>query len=101
MTAGCQTGNVGNALNSQTTPTRSQCPLELHFQQPAKSTPTEIVGKLTNEINAGLTDSKTRAQLADLGGTPLLGSPADFGKLIAEEIEKWAKVVKVAGLKPD
>ena len=66
-----------------------------------KSTPTEIVGKLTNEINAGLTDSKIRAQLADLGGTPLPGSPADFGKLIAEEIEKWAKVVKVAGLKPD
>ncbi len=66
-----------------------------------KSTPTEIVGKLINEINAGLTDSKIRAQLADLGGTPLPGSPADFGKLIAEEIEKWAKVVKVAGLKPD
>ena len=65
-----------------------------------KSTPTEIVGKLTKEINAGLTDSKMRAQLADLGGTPLPASPADFGKLIAEEIEKWAKVVKVAGLKP-
>jgi tripartite-type tricarboxylate transporter receptor subunit TctC len=66
-----------------------------------KSTPTEIVGKLTQEINAGLTDSKMRAQLADLGGTPLPGSPGDFGKLIAEEIEKWAKVVKVAGIKPE
>jgi hypothetical protein len=41
MTAGCQTGNVGNALNSQTTPTRSQCPLELHFQQPASLTESE------------------------------------------------------------
>ena len=66
-----------------------------------KNTPAEIVGKLNNEINAGLTDPKIRAQLADLGGTPLPGSPADFGKLIAEETEKWAKVVKVAGLKPD
>jgi len=53
------------------------------------------------EINAGLDDPKLSARLADLGGTPLPGSPADFGKLIADETEKWGKVVKFAGIKPD
>jgi tripartite-type tricarboxylate transporter receptor subunit TctC len=66
-----------------------------------KSTPTEIVDKLNKEINAGLADPKMKARLADLGGTPLLGSPADFRKLIAEETEKWAKVVKFSGAKAD
>jgi tripartite-type tricarboxylate transporter receptor subunit TctC len=53
------------------------------------------------EINAGLVDAKTKARLADLGLTALAGSPADFGKLIAEETEKWSKVVKFSGAKPD
>jgi tripartite-type tricarboxylate transporter receptor subunit TctC len=66
-----------------------------------KNTPAEIVDKLNKEINAGLADPKLRARLADLGGTVLAGSPADFGKLIAEETEKWAKVIKSAGIKPD
>ena len=66
-----------------------------------KNTPAEIVDKLNKEINAGLADPKMKARLADLGGTVLAGSPADFGKLIAEETEKWAKVVKFAGIKPD
>jgi tripartite-type tricarboxylate transporter receptor subunit TctC len=66
-----------------------------------KSTPTEIVDKLNKEINAGLADPKMKARLADLGGTPLLGSPADFRKLIAEETDKWAKVVKFSGAKAD
>jgi tripartite-type tricarboxylate transporter receptor subunit TctC len=66
-----------------------------------KSTPAEIVDKLNKEINAALADSKLKARLADLGGTVLPGSPADFGKLVADEIEKWAKVVKFAGIKPD
>jgi tripartite-type tricarboxylate transporter receptor subunit TctC len=66
-----------------------------------KSTPAEIVGKLNREINAALADPKFKARLADLGGTSLSGSPADFGKFIAEETEKWAKVVKFAGLKPE
>jgi tripartite-type tricarboxylate transporter receptor subunit TctC len=66
-----------------------------------RKTPTEIVDKLNREINAGLADPKITARLADVGGTPLPGSPADFGKLIAEETEKWAKVVKFAGLKPE
>ena len=66
-----------------------------------KNTPAEIIDKLNQEINAGLTDPKIKARLVDLGGTVLAGSPADFGKLIAEETEKWAKVVKFAGLKPD
>jgi tripartite-type tricarboxylate transporter receptor subunit TctC len=66
-----------------------------------KATPAEIVDKLNKEINAALADPNMKARLADLGGTALAGSPADFGKLIAEEIEKWAKVVKSAGIKPE
>jgi tripartite-type tricarboxylate transporter receptor subunit TctC len=66
-----------------------------------KNTPADIVDKLNNEINAGLADPKLKARLADLGGTPLVGSPAEFGKLIAEDIEKWAKVIKFAGIKPE
>jgi tripartite-type tricarboxylate transporter receptor subunit TctC len=65
-----------------------------------KTTPAEIVEKLNNEINTGLADPKLKARLADLGGTVLPGSPADFGKLIVEETEKWAKVIKFAGIKP-
>jgi tripartite-type tricarboxylate transporter receptor subunit TctC len=64
-----------------------------------KNTPSEIVDKLNKEINAGLADSKLRARLADLGGTVIPGSPADFGKLVAEEIEKWGKVVRFSGAK--
>jgi tripartite-type tricarboxylate transporter receptor subunit TctC len=66
-----------------------------------KNTPAEIVEKLNKEINAGLADPKIKARLADLGGTLLAGSPADFGKLIADETEKWGKVVKFAGIKPE
>jgi tripartite-type tricarboxylate transporter receptor subunit TctC len=66
-----------------------------------KNTPAEIVEKLNKEINVGLADPKIKARLADLGGTLLAGSPADFGKLIADETEKWGKVVKFAGIKPE
>jgi len=66
-----------------------------------KNTPAEIVDRLNKEINAGLADPKIKARLAGLGGMVLAGSPAEFGKLIADETEKWAKVVKFAGLKPD
>jgi tripartite-type tricarboxylate transporter receptor subunit TctC len=66
-----------------------------------RNTPTEIVDKLNNEINAGLADPKIKARLADLGVTVFSGSPVDFGKLIADETEKWGKVVKFAGLKPE
>jgi tripartite-type tricarboxylate transporter receptor subunit TctC len=66
-----------------------------------KATPAEIIDKLNKEISAGLADPNMKAQLADLGGTVLAGSPADFGKLIADETEKWAKVVKFAGIKAD
>ena len=66
-----------------------------------RNTPAEIVDRLNKEINAGLADPKIKARLADLGGTVLPGSPADFGKLIADETEKWAKVIKFAGIKPE
>jgi len=66
-----------------------------------KDTPVQIVDKLNSEINVALADPKIKARLADLGATVLRGSPADFGKLIAEETEKWAKVVKFAGIKAE
>jgi tripartite-type tricarboxylate transporter receptor subunit TctC len=66
-----------------------------------KATPAEIVEKLNKEINASLADPKLQARLADLGGTVVMGSPADFGKFIADETEKWAKVVKFTGIKAD
>jgi len=64
-----------------------------------KNTPSEIIDKLNKEINAGLGDLKMKARLADLGGTPLVGSPADFSRHNAEDTEKWAKVIKFAGIK--
>jgi tripartite-type tricarboxylate transporter receptor subunit TctC len=66
-----------------------------------KNTPPQIIDKLNKEINAGLADPKMKTRLADLGGTVLAGSPADFGKLIGDETEKWAKVVKFVGIKAD
>jgi tripartite-type tricarboxylate transporter receptor subunit TctC len=66
-----------------------------------KGTPVEIVDRLNKEVNAGLADPKIKAQIVDLGGTVLPGTPAAFGALIAEETEKWAKVVKFSGAKVD
>jgi tripartite-type tricarboxylate transporter receptor subunit TctC len=66
-----------------------------------RNTPIEIIQKLNTEINAGLADPGIRAKLTDLGGMVLAGSAADFGKLIADEIDKWGKVIKFAGVKPD
>jgi len=66
-----------------------------------KATPAEIVDKLNKEVNTALADPKMKARLADLGGTVLALSPADFGKLIADETEKWAKVVRDANIKPE
>jgi tripartite-type tricarboxylate transporter receptor subunit TctC len=64
-------------------------------------TPAEIVDKLNKEINAGLADPKIRARIADLGATVLAGSPAEVGKLIAAETEKWGKVIRAANIKPE
>ncbi|HZP74826.1 MAG TPA: tripartite tricarboxylate transporter substrate binding protein [Pseudolabrys sp.] len=64
-----------------------------------KNTPKDIVDKLNRTINAGLADAKLKAKLIELGGVPMPVTPAEFGKFIAEETEKWAKVVKFAGLK--
>ncbi|AMN42802.1 Bug family tripartite tricarboxylate transporter substrate binding protein [Rhodoplanes sp. Z2-YC6860] len=66
-----------------------------------RNTPPEIVDRLNKEVNAGLADSGIKARLADLDGTVLGGSPADFGKLIAEETEKWRKVIRLANIKPE
>jgi tripartite-type tricarboxylate transporter receptor subunit TctC len=66
-----------------------------------RGTPDVIIDKLNREINAVLAESKVRARIAELGGTVLTGSPSDFGKLIADETEKWARVVKFAGIKAE
>ena len=65
-----------------------------------RNTPVEIIGKLNSAVNAGLADPKLKARLADLGATPLPGLPADFGKLIVEETEKWRKVIRTGNIKP-
>ena len=66
-----------------------------------RATPVEIIDKLNSEINACLADPKLKARIADLGGIAITGSPADFGRLIADETEKWAKVVKFSGAKAE
>ena len=66
-----------------------------------RNTPPEIINKLTKEINAGLADPNIKARLADLGATEIGGSAADFGKLVADETEKWGKIIKFAGIKAE
>jgi len=66
-----------------------------------RATPVEIVDKLNKEVNAAFNDPKMKARLSDLGGVALPGSPVEFGKLIADEIEKWAKVIKFGGIKSE
>jgi tripartite-type tricarboxylate transporter receptor subunit TctC len=66
-----------------------------------RNTPAEIIAKLNREINAALDDPKIKARLVDLGGTLLAGSPAEFGKLIADDTKKWGKVIQAANIKAD
>jgi tripartite-type tricarboxylate transporter receptor subunit TctC len=66
-----------------------------------RNIPAEIVDMLNQEVNAGLADPKLKARLADLGGTVIAGSPGDFAKFVADDAEKWAKVVKFAGVKAE
>ena len=65
-----------------------------------RNTPADVVHTLNEAVNAGLADPKLKKQLEDQGGIEMAGTPADFGKLIADETEKWAKVIKFAGIKP-
>jgi tripartite-type tricarboxylate transporter receptor subunit TctC len=66
-----------------------------------RGTPAEVIALLNREINAGLAEPGIKTRLADLDGLPLIGSPADFGKLIADETDMWRSVIKSAGLRPD
>jgi tripartite-type tricarboxylate transporter receptor subunit TctC len=66
-----------------------------------EATPAEIIDKLNKQINAGLAEPALKARFADLGGTVITGSPADFAKLIADDTEKWAKVIKFANIKAE
>jgi tripartite-type tricarboxylate transporter receptor subunit TctC len=66
-----------------------------------RNTPPQIIGKLNAEVNAALADEKLKVRIADLGASVMSGTPAEFGKLIVDETEKWAKVVKFGGLKPE
>ena len=66
-----------------------------------KGTPAEIIDKLNQETNAALADPKIKARMAESGGNALAGSPANFAKLIAEETEKWGKVIRAANIKPE
>jgi tripartite-type tricarboxylate transporter receptor subunit TctC len=64
-----------------------------------RGTPTEIVARLNAEINAGLADPATRARLATVGTTPIFYTPDGFGTYVAQEVDKWAKVIRVSGVK--
>ena len=66
-----------------------------------RGTPPEVIATLNREINAGLADASVQARLVEVGGTPIVLSPAAFGKLIVDDTEKWAKVVKLSGAKPE
>jgi tripartite-type tricarboxylate transporter receptor subunit TctC len=66
-----------------------------------KATPAEIIDKLNKEVNAIVADPKTKAQLVDLGVPPMSMTPTEFGKLIEDQTEKWAKVIKFADIKPE
>jgi tripartite-type tricarboxylate transporter receptor subunit TctC len=66
-----------------------------------RNTPVEIIDKLNKEINASLSDPKIKARLADLGGSPLVSSPAEFAKLIAEDADKWGKLIRAANVRPE
>jgi tripartite-type tricarboxylate transporter receptor subunit TctC len=66
-----------------------------------RNTPAEIIDRLNKEITAGVADPKIKARFADLGGTPLALAPAEFGKLLADETQKWAKVIRAANIKPE
>jgi tripartite-type tricarboxylate transporter receptor subunit TctC len=66
-----------------------------------KGTPPEIVDKLNRAVNAALADPKVQTRMADLGGEPMPMTPPEFGKLVADETEKWSKVIRAAGIKAE
>jgi tripartite-type tricarboxylate transporter receptor subunit TctC len=66
-----------------------------------KGTPDEIIDRLNREINAGVANPRMKTRFAEFGATMIAGPPAEFGKLLAEETEKWGKVIRFAGIKPE
>ena len=66
-----------------------------------KNTPADIIDMLNKELNAGLADTKIKTRIVELGGTVLGGSPAEFGAILSDAIEKWARVIKFAGIKAE
>jgi tripartite-type tricarboxylate transporter receptor subunit TctC len=95
------TATRSQALNFQPSliPSRAMKSSTWHSIAAPKNMPSTIVEKLDDAINAALADPSLQARFRDLGGNAITGSPADFGKLIADETEKWAKVVKFSGIK--
>ena len=76
-------------------------PFGVHLSAPPRDTPVQIIATLNKEVNAALADPRMRARIADLARMVLPGTPANMGKFIAEETDKWAKVVKFSGAKVD
>jgi tripartite-type tricarboxylate transporter receptor subunit TctC len=66
-----------------------------------KGTPAEVIDKINREINAGVADQKMKARFADLADVPMPMTPTEFGKFIADETEKWAKVIRTANIRPE
>jgi len=99
-----RTGDTTSRQN-QTGATFCKISTPPRFWQPgakvSRNTSAEIVDKLNKEINAGLADTKLKARLAELGSSPFVASPSEFGKHLAEQTEKWGRVVKAANLKPE
>jgi len=98
---GLAAGGYADLMTGTVHVTFDNLPPSIELIRAGKVRALAVVETLNRELNAGFTDPKMKARIAELGGTPLPGSPADFAKLFAAETEKWAKVVKLSGAKAD